>query len=121
MVLTNDEECINYGLKYLKDFIELYNKRDVYVLLSNVSYAEAFSNEGGKVKICSKDELQSLAAYLDMFRRKEVRETRIIFLTEKDGYGIFVEELLKRKEFSLEEYVAISLYQLDKIRRKCHE
>lgn len=115
LVLTKNVCCIKYGIKYLPNFIELYNKRKVFVVLDNEYFLEAFSKVGGNVIVCKTHELRSLASYLDLFRKKEYLETRIIFLTEKDGYGLFVEALLKKNLFSLEEYVAISLYQLEKL------
>lgn len=112
LVLTNNRECIEYGVRYLPNFIKQYRKRNVYVLSDNVKNIESFSYVGGKVKICKSTELSDLAAYFNVVVKKEFSDTRIIFLTEKDGYGLYVEELLEKKEFSLEEYVAISLYQL---------
>lgn len=116
IVLTDNEECINNGIKYLPDFIELYHKRNVFVLMSNEMYTQSFFKVGGIVKNCKKEELELLAAYLRVFHKKEFLDTRIIFLTEKEGYGSSVEEFLKKKEFTVEEYVAISLYQLSNLK-----
>lgn len=118
LVLTENKECIHYGIKYLSDFIELYHKRNTYVFLSKTEYIDFFLKAGGIVKICDESEMKSLSAYFDVFQRKTVPDNRIVFLTEKDGYGLFVEDLLKKKEFTLEEYVAISLYQLNEIKEK---
>ncbi len=116
LVLTDNEECIRYGFKYLPDFIELYQRRDVYILLDDIRLSDFFSRAGGKVKLCGGKELQYLAAYLNIFHNKEGLDTRIIFLTEKEGYSLSIKELLQRKVFTLEEYVAISLYQLEKLK-----
>lgn len=116
LVLTENKECITYGIKYLSDFIDLHHKRNAYVFLNKMEYKDLFSKAGGIVKVCKENELKFLSAYFDVFQRKTVSDNRIVFLKEKDGYGIFVEDLLKKKEFTLEEYVAISLYQLNEIK-----
>lgn len=113
LILTSSEECIHYAAKYLPDFINLYQKRKVYILIENDRFTDLFLKVGGEVKLCTNWELHRLAEYLNLFHQKECIETRIIFITEKDGQGLFVEKLLEKKAFSLEEYVAISLYQLD--------
>lgn len=114
LVLTDNEKCIYFGEKYLIDFINFYHKRNVYVLLENARYAEGFSKSGGCVRVCNYKEIQSLAIYLNIFHRKDGFDSRIIFLTEKDGWGFPVEELLSKGEFTLEEYVVVSLFQLKK-------
>lgn len=116
IVLTKSEECIQYGLKYLPEFISFYQKRNVYILLDDDRYKELFAAAGGTVKMCNEKELECLAAYLNIFHKKEWSDTRFIFLYEKDGYGFYVEELLEKKEFSLEEYVAVSLFQLGRLK-----
>lgn len=110
LVMTDNNECIRYGIQYLPNFIDEYKRKNVYVLLEDLQYAEAFAKSGGLIKYCKPTELKVLSEYLSIF--KEYQSLRIIFLTEKDGYGLFVEELIRKKEFSIEEYVAISLYQL---------
>lgn len=117
-VLTKSEECIRYGTEYLPDFINFYHKRNVYVLMDNDKYKELFATAGGTVKICSEKELECLAVYFSVFHKKELPDTRFVFLCEKDGYGLYVEDLLEKKEFSLEEYVAICLFQLKNIKKK---
>lgn len=112
LVITNSEEWIYYGLKYLYDFIEQHHKRNVYILLSSKQYADSFSKSGGIVKICTSYEMESLAAYLKMFQENDLPETRMVFLTPKDRYGLSAKELLGKGEFTLEEYIAVSLYQL---------
>lgn len=116
LVLTDNEVCIQYGIKYLKDFIELYHRKNVYVLLKDSKYAEKFSEVGGKTIICTETDLKNLAHYLSIFLKRDQIDTRIILLSEKDDFGFPVKELLSRKEFSLEEYVAVCLYQLDEIK-----
>lgn len=116
IVLTDNDDCINFGIEYLPDFIELYRKRNVFVLMNNEKYNQSFFLAGGTVKNCKKEELELLSAYFNVFRKREFLDTRIIFLTEKEGYGSSVEEFLEKKEFSLEEYVAISLYQLRNVK-----
>lgn len=118
LMLAHNEETIRCGAKYLPDFIRIFNKRNVYVLMDNEKYMRTFSDAGGSVKICKKEELLSLAMYLNIFHDKEFRDTRIIFLRDKDGYGVAMEELIDRRYFSIEEYVAISLYQLEKLREE---
>lgn len=118
IVLTKSEECIQYGVEYLPKFVSFYHKRNIYVLLNNDKYKELFTAAGGTVKICSERELEYLAVYFSMFQEKERYDTRIIFLTEKDGYGFYVEDLLEKKEFSLEEYVAIFLFQLKELKKE---
>lgn len=117
-VVTKSEECIRYGAEYLPDFMDFYNKRNVYVLMDNDQYKELFNAAGGTVKICSKKELECLVVYFNVFHKKELPDTRFVFLCEKDGYGLYVEELLEKKEFSLEEYVAICMFQLKNIKKK---
>lgn len=116
LILTKSEECIYYAARYLPDFIELYQKRKVYILMEDTRYTTLFLRAGGEVKLCTNWELQRLAEYLNVFHQKECIETKIVFITEKDGQGLFVEKLLEKEAFSLEEYVAISLYQLGGIR-----
>ena len=111
IVLTNNKDCISYGIKYLPHFIKQHHKRNVYVLVENEEYVKAFSQAGGNVIVC--DEVQELACFFNVFQNKRACETRMIILTEKDGHGIVVEDLLQRGEFTLEEYVAVSLYFLD--------
>lgn len=94
--------------------MEQHHKREVFVLLADVKYEEGFSAAGGTVKRCSAEELRSLAVYFNVFHRKDDVDTRMLFLTERDGNGYVIEELLDRGEFSLEEYVTVSLYQLDR-------
>lgn len=110
VVLTDNEECIHYGMKYLSDFMELHHKRNLYVFADQESHMKSFPQ--ARSVLCERDELESLADYLNIFHKKEEIETRIIFLTDKDDHGLEIEELLERGEFSLEEYVAISLYHL---------
>lgn len=112
LILTDNLKCINYGIEYLSDFIKLYQRQKVYVLVDNIHCAEAFSEVGGIIKVCTKEELQSLAEYFNLFHKKEYFNAQIVLFSERDGYGIFVEELLDKQEFTLEEYVAISLYGL---------
>lgn len=112
-ILTDNEDCICLGAKYLPCFIKKHHKRDVYVFMDNIQYKECFVNSGGVVLVCEPDKLDSISAYFDMFKKKEFLDTRIIFLTEKTGYGSSVEELLEKNEFTLEEYVVVSLYQLN--------
>lgn len=116
LVLTDNSDCIYYGIKYLPDFVQLHHKRNVYVLLNDMQYEKSFSSAGGIVKICRYDEMVCLASYFNVFHTKNRMDTRIIFLTEKDGYGLAVEELLREREFTLEEYVAVSLYYLKKLK-----
>lgn len=116
LILTKNDKCIHYGVKYLKDFVKLYHRRRIYILLDNVLFKDSFSKAGGIVKVCDPDQMQNLACYFNLFHMKRGFDTRIIFLTEKDKYGISVNELLEKKEFSLEEYVAISLYHLKKLK-----
>jgi hypothetical protein len=118
LVLTDNELCLNYGVKYLPDFIKLYHKNNVYILLDNEKYSEAFTEAGGKVRVCEENDLQNIAEYLNLFHMKEFPDTRIIFLTEKDGYNPPVGEFLKKGAFTLEEYVAISLYFLKGLREE---
>lgn len=118
LVLTDNSDCIYYGVKYLPDFIEFHNKRNVYVLLSDLQYENSFSKAGGIVKKCKYEEMQTLYFYLNVFHKKNRIDTRIIFLTEKNGYGLAIEELLKKEEFTLEEYIAISLYYLKELKKE---
>ena len=67
---------------------------------------------------CEENDLQNIAEYLNLFHMKEFPDTRIIFLTEKDGYNPPVGEFLKKGAFTLEEYVAISLYFLKGLREE---
>lgn len=112
LVLTDNSECIRYGIKYLPDYIENYNIENVYVLLENCEFEEKFVKAGGKVKVCKREILSSIAVYLSLF---EI-DGRVIFLTEKDSYGSSIEPLMERGEFSLEEYIVIGLYRLKKLR-----
>ncbi len=116
IILTDNEECINFGIEYLPDFIKVYCKRNVYILINNEKFNYSFSKVGGVVKNLKKEELEILSSYFEVFHKREFLDTRIIFLTEKEGYGSSVDFFLKKKEFSLEEYVAISLYQLSKLK-----
>lgn len=117
LVLTDQQECIHYGAKYLPEFIEYY-KRNVYVFLSDIQYRDLFLEAGGNVKVCNDEELENLAAYFNVFRRNDAFDVKIVFLTEKDIYGSSVNVLLERKEFSVEEYIVISLYQLKILKTK---
>ena len=112
LVLTNNEECISYGIKYLPQFKKNYHKREVFVLLDGDEYEKSFSAAGGTVKKCNEGSVQDLAVYFSVFHKKDASDTRMIFLAERDGYGYVVEELLDKGEFSLEEYVSVSLFQL---------
>jgi hypothetical protein len=118
LILTKNEECIHYAAKYLSDFVALYQKRRAYILLTDSQYTSLFSEAGGEIKICTACELYRLTKYFNVFHQKECIETRVIFITEKDGQGLFVEKLLEKKAFSLEEYIAISLYQLDGLKEE---
>ena len=113
LVLTNHEECISYGIKYLPQFKRKYHKRKVFVLLDSAKFEEKFSAAGGTVKKCNEENLQDLAVYFSVFHKKVMAlDTRMIFLTERDEYGYVVEELIDKGEFSLEEYVSVALLQL---------
>lgn len=116
LVLTDNDECIRYGAKYLLDFKELYCRSKVYILLDKDIYITAFEEAGGDVRLCKRNELQYLARYFNVFHKKEESDKRIIFLTEKNGYSLAIEDLLGKNEFSMEEYVAISLYQLRQLK-----
>lgn len=117
LVLTRNKECIYHAARYLPDFVALYEKTKAYILLTDPQYTPLFFEAGGTVRICTGWELDRLAEYFNLFHHKdEVVETRILFLTEKDPYGLLLENLLQKKEFSVEEYVAISLYQLKGLR-----
>lgn len=113
LVLTSNEECVSYGIKYLPQFKKKYQKRDVFVLLDSAKYEGKFSTAGGTVKKCNEKSLHDLAVYFSVFHKKVMAlDTRMIFLTERDEYGYVVEELLDKGEFSLEEYVSASLFRL---------
>lgn len=112
LVLTSNEECVSYGIKYLPQFKKKYYKRNVFVLLDSAKYEREFSAAGGTVKKCNEENLRDLAVYFSIFHKKDDLDTRMIFLTERDEYGYVVEELLDKGEFSLEEYVSVSLFQL---------
>ena len=109
LILTDNQEAIDFGVKYLKKFKEFHHKENVYIFLNNNKSYQKFSNQDCELFLCSQEEMLELIQYLRLFHL----ETSILFFTDKDDYGANVEQLLKEEEFTLEEYVAVGIYRLD--------
>lgn len=112
VVLTEDKDCIGWGLYYLPQFIRKYKIHRVFIFMNSDIYVKEFSMTNVNPIVCTtKAQVQQIALYLSLF---DV-ETKIVFLTNRDSMGAKVEELLQKQEFTLEEYVAIGLYRLDEV------
>ena len=112
LVLSEDEEILNLGAKYLPDFAK-ENKSNVYVI-ANPDKGNLFGGRGAKLIECpDKKELEASARYLSVFGKNGEASKVVIYLTEKNTYGSNIEELLSNGSVDKENYVKYGVYSLE--------
>lgn len=112
LVLSEDEEILSLGAKYLPDFVK-ENKTNVYVI-ADPSKRCMFNDKGAKLIECpDKKELEAIARYLCVFGKNGEASKVVIYLTEKNTYGSNIEELLSNGSVNKENFVKYGVYSLD--------
>ena len=108
LLLTQNEECISAAAKYLPLYQKQFRKSRIHIFAASTDESIRFDGEGINFYLLSEEELDNLATYCSIFDLRN----GIIYMCETDKWGAKVEYLINNHFFSIDEYVALGVYEL---------